>query len=270
LQNRLPTSAIRNQKDTICVGDNDSLSIVAPQSTTIYSWYLPGTSTPLFTGAVYPVQNITKTTDYIVNATSNPPACLTKGAITRVVTRIKLTKPIIRVDSLGTAAAIFSWDPVAGASHYNLSIDKGNTYTDIPGSSTALQKTVTGLKPNQQLNLILFAMLNYACETSDSSRLTVTTPNPFGNGIYVPNAFTPNGDGANDVLLVYGTAIASIRLMIFNQWGNQVFVSTDITKGWDGRYKDGNAAAGVYTYALEAIMQDGTRITKTGSLTLVR
>jgi gliding motility-associated-like protein len=261
---------IRNQKDTICVGDNDSLSIVAPQSTTIYSWYLPGTSTPLFTGAVYPVQNITKTTDYIVNATSNPPACLTKGAITRVVTRIKLTKPIIRVDSLGTAAAIFSWDPVAGASHYNLSIDKGNTYTDIPGSSTALQKTVTGLKPNQQLNLILFAMLNYACETSDSSRLTVTTPNPFGNGIYVPNAFTPNGDGANDVLLVYGTAIASIRLMIFNQWGNEVFVSTDITKGWDGRYKNGNAAAGVYTYALEAIMQDGTRITKTGSLTLVR
>jgi len=261
--------SIRNLKDSICPGEKGSLFVIAPQSGVTYSWYLPGNSTPVFTGATYPLPNITKTTDYIVNATSNPPVCTAKSAITKVAVRTKLSKPVLRTDSLSVSTAIFSWTAVPGAGRYLVSADRGNSFSEIPLAGP-LQKTVSGLKPNQPVSFIVFAATGNSCETSDSAAISVTTPNPFGNGIYVPNAFTPNGDGVNDELLVYGTAIASIRLMVFNQWGNQVFVSTDISKGWDGRYNGSNAAAGVYTYALEAAMQDGKHITKTGSFTLIR
>jgi gliding motility-associated-like protein len=70
--------------------------------------------------------------------------------------------------------------------------------------------------------------------------------------------------------MVYATAIASLRLMIYNQWGSQVFITTEKTAGWDGTYKDKPAPAGSYTYALEAIMQNGQRVTKTGTFSLIR
>jgi gliding motility-associated-like protein len=262
---------IRNQKDSVCAGESDTLQVVTPQAGTTYTWYVPGNSIPIGTGSVYVAQNITRNSDFVVNATSNPAVCVAKGAITKIILRTKLPKPVVHPTAIGIPDAVFSWDAVTNAVRYMVSTNKGASYETIDqGPAAGLTKTVSGLGPNQLVSLAVIAVGNYTCETSDSSLIVATTPNPFGNGIYVPNAFTPNGDGVNDVFEIYATAIQSAKLMIYNQWGTQVFMSTDTRQGWDGTYKGTNAIAGVYTYAVDATMQDGKRVTKTGTFTLVR
>jgi gliding motility-associated-like protein len=261
---------VRNQKDSVCAGDTDSLFVAAPQSGIVYSWFVPGNATVINTGPFYIAKNIVKDADYVISATNNPPVCTAKAAGTHVTLRTQFLKPVIHTDSVGLSTVIFRWDPVPGANGYLISMDNGNTYGAPVSGIQGLTQTVTGLLPNQPVSIVVKATGLYSCQTSDTSRRSATTLNPFGDGIYVPNAFTPNGDGVNDVFLAYGTAISTIRLMIYNQWGKQVFVSSDSNKGWDGTYQSGKAPAGLYTYALEAIMQDGKRVTKSGSFSLVR
>lgn len=56
--------------------------------------------------------------------------------------------------------------------------------------------------------------------------------------LYVPNSFTPNGDGVNDILkALYGENITDFNFQIYNRYGEMVFISKNITSGWDGKYK---------------------------------
>lgn len=88
--------------------------------------------------------------------------------------------------------------------------------------------------------------------------------------VYIPNVFTPDGNGANDDFRVFTNGIRFSQLMIFNRTGEKVFQSNNITQSWDGRYKGTEAMAGVYTYYLELVFLDGDRRTYQGSLTLLR
>ncbi len=258
------------QKDTICSGDADSLFVVSPQAGVIYAWYLPGSSIKINTGTFYGLTNLKKNSIYVINATGSAASCASKSTTAQIAVRPKLAKPIIRTDSIAVSSIIFSWNSVPGAMGYLVSLDNGATYTNPLSGPTGLTETITGIAAGQSQKIIVRATGLLACETSDTSQLTASTINPFGNGIYIPNAFTPNGDGTNDMFLVYGTAIKIMQLKIYNQWGGLVFESYDIAKGWDGMYHGNNASAGVYTYTLEAKMQDGKQVVKRGSLTLIR
>ena len=88
--------------------------------------------------------------------------------------------------------------------------------------------------------------------------------------VYVPNAFTPNGDGKNDVVHVHSESIQSMRFVIYDQWGELIYTSTNIQNGWDGTYKGTKEPVGVYVYYLDAIMIDGQKVTKKGTITLLR
>ncbi len=87
---------------------------------------------------------------------------------------------------------------------------------------------------------------------------------------YTPNAFTPNGDGNNDVFLIYGEEIRNISLKIFNRWGEKVFETTNSLAGWDGTYKGVLQSSGVYIYESIITYLDNTQETKNGSITLIR
>jgi gliding motility-associated-like protein len=71
--------------------------------------------------------------------------------------------------------------------------------------------------------------------------------------IWVPNAFTPNGDGRNDLLRVLGNtgALEGFSFSIYNRWGERVFYTRDTKAGWDGRHKGSEALMGTYVYLLE-------------------
>jgi gliding motility-associated-like protein len=70
--------------------------------------------------------------------------------------------------------------------------------------------------------------------------------------LYIPNAFTPNGDGLNDTFGPVGEGITDYSMQIFNRWGNLIFESNDMNVQWDGNYHNEIAPTGTYVYKLSA------------------
>jgi gliding motility-associated-like protein len=88
--------------------------------------------------------------------------------------------------------------------------------------------------------------------------------------LYIPNAFTPNGNGVNDVWYVFGTGIKDIKIMIFDRWGEKIYESYDQFEGWDGRYKGQYQTPDVYIYEVQIVYLDGVQIFRHGTITLIR
>lgn len=78
--------------------------------------------------------------------------------------------------------------------------------------------------------------------------------------VYVPNSFTPDGDGTNDLFLpvLNGIDPANYELLIFNRWGEIIFTSNNIAEGWDGKHKGVMAQQDVYVWKIKA--RDALRV----------
>jgi gliding motility-associated-like protein len=84
------------------------------------------------------------------------------------------------------------------------------------------------------------------------------------------NAFSPNGDGVNDLFLTKNQNLTYYRLTIFNRWGNKLFETTDPQAGWNGTYQGGEVPEGTYFYLLEAIGIDQKEYLLKGYISLRR
>ena len=92
-----------------------------------------------------------------------------------------------------------------------------------------------------------------------------------GPELYVPNAFTPNGDGRNDILRVISAGISAFHYFrIFNRWGAVVFSTSDPSKGWDGTIKGQQAGTGSYVWIAEAVDYTGNTMQRKGTVTVIR
>jgi len=89
--------------------------------------------------------------------------------------------------------------------------------------------------------------------------------------IYIPNAFTPNGDGKNDIFTGKGEEIDTFEMMIFDRWGELIYSTDDIHKGWDGRAKDGNLVSQMGVYVYKVLVKDtrNKRHNFVGSVSLI-
>lgn len=87
----------------------------------------------------------------------------------------------------------------------------------------------------------------------------------------MPNAFTPNGDGLNDIFKPSKVFVdnSNYLLSIYNRWGQLLFESTDSSIGWDGRFKDFYVPEGVYVFNVRFYIQGGTKVVKAGTLILL-
>lgn len=88
--------------------------------------------------------------------------------------------------------------------------------------------------------------------------------------VFVPNVFSPNGDGFNDLLRVRGKGIEDLQFIVFNRWGEKVFETTDINSGWDGTYKGEPMNLSVFVYVLKGKYKNGKLIDERGNVTLMR
>lgn len=257
-------------KDSVCSGESDSLFIQLPQTGVTYKWYVPGNPNAVATAEYLKLASVVSDTTFMVSANASPALCAAKAANITVIVRKKIAAPDVQADNITGNSVRFRWNAVANAVGYKQSTDSGLVYNDPSSGFQGLTHSVNGLNPNQTIKVWIKAIGRNACETSDSVKTVATTLNPFGDGIYVPNVFTPNGDGVNDIFLVYGNTIATMRLVIYNQWGQELFIATDQQKGWDGIYKGNQSPAGRYSYALEVKTQSGSKLTKAGSFNLIR
>ena len=89
--------------------------------------------------------------------------------------------------------------------------------------------------------------------------------------LYSPNAFSPDGDGINDLFKVSGQGMSDFQIEIYNRWGQMVYKSIDLSNGWDGTFKGKNLPTGTYVYKIKTSKYGLEQIlVKSGSVALVR
>ncbi len=125
---------------------------------------------------------------------------------------------------------------------------------------------VTFATPALDVDYIVVFTDPNGCTAQDTVSVIVN----FIEGIGVPQAFSPNGDGHNDLLVVKGLGIDKMVFKIYNRYGELVFESHEQTFGWDGTYKGKDENPGVFTWVLEYHLLNGSAKVVSGNTTLIR
>ncbi|TVR80267.1 MAG: hypothetical protein EA412_04980 [Chitinophagaceae bacterium] len=126
---------------------------------------------------------------------------------------------------------------------------------------------VTGSAPMIDTDFIVTITDSEGCSASASVFIEVEE---LITSVYIPNAFSPNGDGVNDVFEVYGNGIKDLTLRVHDRWGVMVFESSGVNSSWDGTFNGRKLPVGVYVYTATIIFDDNKMKTKTGSITIVK
>lgn len=267
-----PTAPVGGSPADICAGSTAIISASSLDPNVSIKWYSSATGgTALATGNSITTPVLSANTTYYAEAVSNSAGCpsATRTPVS-VIVRGVLAAPVVTVANTAPTSVTFQWAPVTGAVSYQVSVD-GGPFIDPSSGAAGTTHTVTGLMVNTNVTIVVRANGTTVCQLSaNSASVTGRTTNPQGNNIFVPNAFTPNGDGKNDVLYVYSTNIKTMTLTIVDQYGEIIFRSNSQASGWDGTYKGSKQPVGVYMYMVEAVMNDGTTVKKNGSVTLLR
>ncbi len=152
----------------------------------------------------------------------------------------------------------FSPYPYSTITSYSWSPSAGLNCTDCPNPIA----TPYG----RQTQYVLTITYNDHCLASASITVLVDGGAP----VYIPNSFSPNGDGNNDIFQIYGVGIKTIDLKVFNRWGEKVYESNNQFEGWDGTYKGVMQNPAVFAYQVSITYLNDKKTMKTGSITLVR
>ncbi|MDB4534556.1 PKD domain-containing protein [Vicingaceae bacterium] len=132
------------------------------------------------------------------------------------------------------------------------------------GSGDNLQNTLYSYSDGGTYQVVLTVTDIKGCFDSTAQELLIVLP-PL-----LPTAFTPNGDGENDVFKIRGGPFTATIFSIYNNWGELIFQTDDATIGWDGSFEGNNSPLGVYTWTFEVEIIGGEIIKKSGDVTLMR
>ena len=263
-----PIAPTVNAPVTICPNQTATLAITNPVAGDVYNWYSSATATiPVFTGISYTTPTLPAATTFYAEAV-NAQGCASTKTNADVLLRIKLTAPIVTVVTVTDSSILFSWMPVPGANAYMVSTD-GINYRSPSSGVNGSTHFLSGLLPFTNYTLYVKALDTLiTCITSTDGNTTGKTLKRF-EGIYVPSAFTPNGDAFNNSLRVFGD-IKTYKFQVFNRFGQLVFSTTTLNAGWDGTFKGSKQAMGTYVWYLSAILTDGKMENISGTTILIR
>jgi gliding motility-associated-like protein len=260
----LPSIEVVNNNIGTCPGSAVTFTIKDPAADVVYTWYnQPAAGSLLGTGTSY-TTSVASATQFYVNASRSGCNATTRVAVTAYIIP-DVAAPLVTADSVGVHAVRFSWNAVPNATGYEVSADNGATWTVPSSGSTGLSHVISSLQPKQQVTLLVRSL--GGCQLRISQVTAATT---LSDAVFVPNSFSPNGDGLNDVIRVYGADIKTLKFMIFNQWGQKVFETANNGEGWDGKVGGKVQPSGVYIYVCQAKLNNGAEVTKKGSVNLIR
>jgi gliding motility-associated-like protein len=229
-----PTVDLGNDK-TMCSGDTVSISYHSDSVT--YLWN---------NGSTDSVITVNQAGYYSITVT-NPAGC--KASDTIYINAIP--SPVV---DLGPDTTIFS--------DQNYLLDAGNQGAKYIWSTGDTTQTISVNTEGQYW----VAVMQDGCRGYDTITVYIY-PDCI---LAVPNAFSPNGDGHNDILYARGEGFTEMELMIFNRIGEMVFDTKDNSIGWDGTFKGENQPVDTYVYILKGKCVSGRTIFKKGNITLLR
>lgn len=149
-----------------------------------------------------------------------------------------------------------------------LYVSNGSLYTWMPNDGSLNNVNINDpvATPRQPTVYTVYAYDAYGCADSAKVQIDLTY-----NDIDIPNAFTPNGDGLNEVFRIINPGYITLNTMkIYNRWGEMIYSDNGTNKGWDGTWHGVPQAAGTYFYAIEVTRPDGKHTCYKNDLTLVR
>ncbi|MBI2270700.1 MAG: SBBP repeat-containing protein [Bacteroidetes bacterium] len=145
----------------------------------------------------------------------------------------------------------YNWVPSTGLSCTNCQ-------NPVASPIVSTTYTVTSTDPN-------------GCKTTTIFEIIVGTPCEDETDLFVPNIFSPNNDGKNDILFVEGNGLTNIYFGIYNRWGNLIFEAFDQSHGWDGTKKGNPMETGTYVYYLKGnCTKTNTEVRLKGNVSLIR
>lgn len=197
---------------------------------------------------------ITETTTFYLTATDNVSGCRGMDSVT-------ITKYPVPVVSVTPAYSI-----IKARESVQLTATGAAAYHWIPGkwlSDNNIAEPVA--YPEAPLTYIVVGRNEYGC--FDTAEVKIDIVETF----FIPNAFTPNGDGLNDVFRIENIGYQGTgAFQIYNRWGQLVFETHDVTAAWDGTYKGRPAEPGTYYYIVILNDRNGNSTTYKNSLNLLR
>jgi gliding motility-associated-like protein len=153
----------------------------------------------------------------------------------------------LQLNARNISAASYSWSPTIGLSNAGI-------YNPVFNYTTTQQ-------------YLMEVTTTDGCSFTDTALVRVFTEKQ----IFVPDLFSPNGDGKNDRLTPIFSGINRLKsFRVFNRWGQIVFQTSKMGDGWDGMLRGVNQPVETYTWMVEALDLDDQSIIKTGSVILVR
>lgn len=205
----------------------------SPTVTTVYSVVITATNgcTFLLTTTV----NVSQFPGGSVAAIADPPYVITGNGTSLIY--------------LGAPGANVTWYPLGSTAPTT-----GYTVGAFPDRPTTYTAVVT----------------NGACSDKTTVHVEAYSAGCIDKDVFVPNTFTPNSDGQNDIFIVRGLKVQEIYFAVYNRWGEMVFETTDKTKGWDGIYKGRPADVGVFGWYLKVKCFNGEETFRKGNVTLIR
>ena len=208
-----------------------------------------------------PVSSPTTTTEYIITG-STKDNCATTDTVTITV------RPKIEVTTTPDTEIIPEIPFQLNAFSPQLTDQPGTLYEWLP--PTGLNNpfipdplaTLLGTK-----TYTIKITDSYGC--SGTGRVTLTIPPP--PDIFIPNAFSPDGDGKNEVLALITHRITKLfYFKIYNRWGQLVFSTEELGNGWDGRLNGGDPIQSTYVFKVSGLTDKGKTISKEGAILLIR
>ncbi len=249
-----PTAIVSN---TVIPCGSPSVTIGASSSATnaSYSWTTLGTGT-ILSGSATATPTVGSAGQYVVTITDNSNGCSTNDTVD--VATIGVTAAFTANPTSGTAPLLVNFtNQSTGASVYSW------TFGDTNNNTSA------ATDPNHTYNANgIYVVTLVATDASGLCSATATISiEVFENSVLiVPNVFTPNSDGSNDVFKITSTGIKDLNCDIFNRWGQKVYTIKGINDSWDG----GDAPDGTYFFILQATGYDGKEYKQQNFMSLFR
>ena len=151
-------------------------------------------------------------------------------------------------------------------SYGSLEIKVKSGYGNYLWSNGSVSPSITISKPGQYW-LEATSNSNH-CKGRDT---IIVSPKECLTGFYIPNAFTPNGDGKNELFMpVIGGNVKQYRFMIFNRWGELVFQTSEISKGWNGLYKNRQLDTNVFIWQCSYQLEGEKAKTEKGTVVVIK
>ncbi|MBI4945832.1 MAG: gliding motility-associated C-terminal domain-containing protein [Bacteroidetes bacterium] len=231
---------------TICSGDSTTLTA---SGGTNYLWNTGQTTTSI---RVNPATD----TFYSIIVSDNP--CTNKDTLS------------VTVHALPTVSASSNIIAIGDSTH--LTASGGTLYQWSPSIGLSCSTCADPIGAPDQTTDYCVTVTDTISGCSDNDCITIHVENICGT-LFIPNAFSPNGDGENDTLKIYignSGCIQEYRLVIFDRWGEKVFESHDPKTGWDGTLRGKGLDPAVFVYYLKATLETGEKINKKGNISLIR